>query len=171
MQKVLIVGSPGAGKSVLARRLHAATGLPLHYLDCLWHRPDGGHVTAADFDRALAQVLAQQRWIVDGNYLRTLPVRLAACDTVLWLDPPVEVCLAGAAARIGRPRPDLPWVEQALDPEFAQYIRDFPAQQRPQLAALLAQRPAQVTLHRFAARADADRWLDALPAAPKGPAL
>ena len=113
-------------------------------------------------------MLAQQRWIVDGNYLRTLSVRLAACDTVLWLDPPVEVCLAGAAARIGRPRPDLPWVEQALDPEFAQYIRDFPAQQRPQLAALLAQRPAQVTLHRFAARADADRWLDALPAAPKG---
>ena len=83
MQKVLIVGSPGAGKSVLARRLHAATGLPLHYLDCLWHRPDGGHVTAAEFDRALAQVLAQQRWIVDGNYLRTLPVRLAACDAVV----------------------------------------------------------------------------------------
>ena len=91
MQKVLIVGSPGAGKSVLARRLHAATGLPLHYLDCLWHRPDGGHVTAAEFDRALAQVLAQQHWIVgvimtsgpDGRpssepYVRTS----AACQRV-----------------------------------------------------------------------------------------
>ena len=95
MQKVLIVGSPGAGKSVLARRLHAATGLPLHYLDCLWHRPDGGHVSAAEFDRALAQVLAQQRWIVDGNYLRTLERRLQACDTVFFLDYPLALCLAG----------------------------------------------------------------------------
>lgn len=80
MQKVLIVGSPGAGKSVLARRLHAATGLPLHYLDCLWHRPDGSHVSAAEFDRALAQVLVQQRWIVDGNYLRTLPATPKGAD-------------------------------------------------------------------------------------------
>ena len=44
-QKALVIGSPGAGKSTFARRLRDASGLPLHYLDMLWHRPDGTNVS------------------------------------------------------------------------------------------------------------------------------
>lgn len=138
MQKVLILGCPGAGKSTFARRLHAVTGLPLHYLDRLWHRPDRTTAAPEDFDRALAQILAGDRWIVDGNYLRTLERRLQACDTVFFLDYPLALCLAGVQARLGVPREDLPWVETVLDEEFRQEILDFPTVQRPQVLRLLA---------------------------------
>ena len=59
MQKVLVTGCPGAGKSPIARRLQGLTGLPLYYLDRLWHRPDRTNVTREAFDRGLAQWLAR----------------------------------------------------------------------------------------------------------------
>ena len=142
MQKVLILGCPGAGKSTFARRLHAVTGLPLHYLDRLWHRPDRSTAAPEDFDRALAQILAQDRWIVDGNYLRTLPRRLARCDAVVLLDYPRRVCLFRALRRIltwrGRTRPDMAaGCPERLDGEFVRWIWEFHRTQRPQVLELL----------------------------------
>ena len=50
MKRVLIVGCPGSGKSTLARALRDRTGLPLYYLDQIWHRPDGTHISPEAFD-------------------------------------------------------------------------------------------------------------------------
>lgn len=164
MARVLIIGSPGAGKSTLARGLRDALGLPLVYLDTIWHKPDGTNVTHAEFDARLAKALAGECWIIDGNYLRTLERRLERCDTVIFLDLPVEVCLAGAAVRIGQPREDLPWQEDALDPEFADYIRRFPTEQRPEIVEMLAgwhNRRRIVTLH---SHTEADAFLARLSA-------
>ena len=119
MEKILVIGSPGAGKSTFARRLrdetgiplHYLEGIPLHYLDLLWHRPDRTNVAREEFDMRLAQILEMDRWIIDGNYLRTLEMRIRACDTVFLLDYPMKVCLAGAEERIGKKREDLPWIE------------------------------------------------------------
>ena len=137
MQKVLVIGCPGAGKSTFARALRDATGLPLCYLDMLWHKPDRTNVTPEAFDRALAEWLARPAWIIDGNYSRTLPTRLAACDTVFFLDYPLNVCLAGAEGRIGQVREDMPWVETEWDPEFRQYILDFGRDQCPRMLRLV----------------------------------
>ena len=114
MQKILVIGCPGAGKSTFARSLRDRTGLPLVYLDCLWHRPDGTHVTQEAFDGALQAQLARPQWIIDGNYLRTMEPRMAACDTIFLMDYPLEVCLAGAQSRVGTRHEDLPWVEEEL---------------------------------------------------------
>ncbi len=146
MKKILIIGCPGAGKSTLARWLSAKTGLPLYHLDMIWHRPDRTTVTREEFDEKLAEILAGERWIIDGNYSRTLPRRLAAADAVLFLDLPVEACLAGATARIGKPRPDLPWQEQELDPDFRQWIIDFPKDKLPRIYALLEDTGVPVTV-------------------------
>ena len=139
MQKVLVIGCPGAGKSTFARALRDRTGLPLHYLDCLWHRPDGSHVTPEAFDAALTAVMDGPAWIIDGNYLRTMEPRMASCDTIFLLDYPLEVCLAGAQSRVGVRHEDLPWVETEFDPEFRQWIEEFPQTQLPQIYALLSQ--------------------------------
>ena len=93
MERVLIVGCPGGGKSTFARALRDRTGLSLHYLDRIWHRADGSHLSREEFDRRLAELLAGDRWILDGNYLRTLEPRLARCDTVFFLDYPPALCL------------------------------------------------------------------------------
>ncbi|MGN1108949.1 MAG: adenylate kinase, partial [Oscillospiraceae bacterium] len=118
MKKVIVIGSPGAGKSTFARRLRDVSGLPLYYLDMIWHKPDGTNVSEEEFDRELREILSRERWLIDGNYQRTLEERLKLCDTVFLLDFPVEVCLAGAQSRIGKKREDLPWTETEFDPEF-----------------------------------------------------
>ncbi len=159
MERVLVIGCPGAGKSTFARALQALTGLPLYYLDRIWHCPDGSHITQEAFDGRLEQLLAQPSWIIDGNYLRTLAPRLARCDTVFLLDYPLAACLAGAQARIGKARPDLPWLESTFDPAFRQWILDFPTMQLPRIYALLERYKADKRIILFHSRGEADEWL------------
>ena len=162
MQRVLVVGSPGAGKSTFARGLRDKTGLPLFYLDRLWHRPDRTTVSQQAFDEALQKVLQQDRWIIDGNYRRTLDARLPRCDTVFLLDIPMEQCLAGVEARIGQAREDMPWTETEFDPEFRQWIEDFPKGPLPDLYRRLAQ--WEGTLVVFHTRREADAYLQDIAA-------
>ena len=157
MRRVAIIGSPGSGKSTLARRLRDLSGLPLHYLDMLWHLPDGDHVTRAAFDAAHAELVSQERWIMDGTYLRTLPERIEHADAIVLLDLPLETCLEGIRARIGTTREDLPWQEAELDPEFADYVRRFPDEQLPRIREILGARPQGCRLIELRSREDVER--------------
>lgn len=158
MERVIVIGSPGAGKSTFARRLRDERGPPLTYLDMIWHLPNGENVAREEFDARLDAALKGERWVIDGNYLRTLERRLERSDTVFFFDLPVETCLAGARSRIGRPREDLPWVERELDPAFADYIARFPREQRPAILAALGARPARVRLVTFRSHEEADAF-------------
>ena len=126
MKRVLVIGSPGAGKSTFARNLRDKTGLPLYHLDNIWHKPDRTTISREEFDERLAAILAKDSWIIDGNYSRTLELRLQYCDTVFLLDYPLEVCLAGVSDRIGKKRDDIPWTEHEFDEELRQFIVEFP---------------------------------------------
>ena len=137
MEKIMVIGSPGAGKSTFSRKLRDVTGLPLYYLDTIWHKPDRTNISREEFDEKLMDIVKEDRWIIDGNYQRTLKKRLERCDTVFFLDYPLEACLEGAAARIGKKREDLPWLETELDEEFRQYIIDFSRDQLPEIYSLL----------------------------------
>ena len=159
MERAIVIGCPGAGKSTFARALRDASGLPLYYLDRIWHRPDGTNVSRSEFDAQLEQILHQERWIIDGNYQRTLEPRLLRCDTVFLLDYPLSVCLEGAASRIGTVREDLPWVEQEFDPEFRQWIEEFPQTQLPRIYALLEQFGSGKQISVFHSRREAALWM------------
>lgn len=135
--KAIVIGSPGAGKSTFSRKLRDMTGLPLYHLDMIWHRPNQTTVSKQEFDERLREILAKDCWIIDGNYSRTLELRLQYCDTVFLLDFPLETCLAGAESRIGKAREDLPWLETEFDPEFRQFILDFPKESLPRIYRLL----------------------------------
>lgn len=137
MEKVIVIGCPGSGKSYFSRRLRDGTGLPLHYLDQIWHKADRTNISREEFDKKLEDILSNEQWIIDGNYARTLELRLKACDTVFLLDLPLEVCLRSAESRIGEKREDLPWVEEEFDEEFHQFIIDFPQDTLPEIYHLL----------------------------------
>ncbi len=158
MRKIMIIGCPGAGKSTFARKLRDKTGLPLYYLDMLWHKPDKTTVLRQEFDAALAEIINKDEWIIDGNYGRTLEVRLAACDKIFLFDLPTEVCLQGAEARIGTKREDMPWVETEFDPEFKSWIENFKADEMPHVYAKLEKyKNKDITV--FHSRSEADEYL------------
>ena len=131
MKKVMIIGCAGAGKSTFARKLRDKTNLPLYYLDMIWHKPDKTNISREEFDEKLQEIIQREEWIIDGNYGRTLEIRMKACDTVFLLDYPLDVCLEGAHARIGKEREDMPWQATEIDEEFVQWIKDFPKNEMP----------------------------------------
>ncbi len=159
MKRVMVIGCPGAGKSTFSRKLQEKTGLPLYYLDMIWHRPDRTNVSREEFDERLGEITRRDQWILDGNYLRTMKVRLEASDTVFLLDYPLEVCLEGAVSRIGKRREDLPWVETELDPEFRQWILDFQKDQMPEIRRLLEQYGVGREVNVFCSREEGEMYL------------
>ena len=160
-QKVIIIGCPGSGKSTFARALRDLTGLPLCHLDMLYWNKDKTTVSREVFDERLQAVLEQEKWIIDGNFSRTMEKRLNACDKVFFLDLPSEVCLESVRGRIGTQRTDLPWLETEEDAEFMDYIRSFPIEQKPTILALLQKFP-QLSVTVFSSREETELYLKAL---------
>lgn len=136
MKKVIVIGCPGSGKSTFARALQEKTGIPLYHLDMLYWNADRTVVEKAVFLSRLAAVMAEEAWIIDGNYASTMEQRMAACDTVIFLDYPVEVCLDGIRARRGKPRSDMPWIEAEEDAEFTLFVKNYKEQQKPAVLEL-----------------------------------
>lgn len=165
MQRVLVIGSPGAGKSTLSHLLAQRTGLPLHHLDRIFWLP-GWIERDRDEGRAeLALVLAQDRWIIDGNYGSTMPMRIARADTVVWLDYPTMLCLGRALRRWwiyrGTSRPDMTeGCPERLDAEFVLYILNFRRAWRQRNASALAGFGGMVM--RFRSPAETTAWLDTI---------
>lgn len=160
MKKAIVTGCPGSGKSTFARKLRDVTGLPLYYLDMIWHLPDKTNVTRDEFDARLAEIIARDAWIIDGNYNRTLEVRIRACDTVFLFDLPTDVCIEGVRHRIGNAREDMPWIEKEFDPEFYEWIVNFRRDSLPREYELLEQYGAGKNIVIFRTRGEADAWIE-----------
>ena len=160
--KIIVIGSPGAGKSTFSRKLRDITGLPLYYLDMLWHKPDKTNISEEKFDEELNRIILGDRWIIDGNYNRTLETRLKRCDTVFLMDFPLDVCITGAMSRIGKRREDMPWIENEFDEEFKQAIVDFPSTQLPQIYELLSRYKTDRNIIIFKSRKESENYLRSL---------
>ena len=159
MNKIIIIGCPGAGKSTFSRELQKKTKLPLFHLDMLFWNEDKTHVAREVFDKKLSDILIQSHWIVDGNYGRTLERRLKVCDTVFLFDLAVDDCLSGVKARIGKPRDDMSWIEQELDEEFKNWIIDFPKNELPNIYSLL-KKYSDINVVIFKSRQQINDYLD-----------
>ena len=159
MKKIIVIGCPGSGKSTFARALHQKTGIPLYHLDRMFWNADKTTVERSVFLARLHAVLEKDTWIVDGNYASTMELRLAACDTVFFLDYPLDVCLDGIRARRGKPRSDMPWVEVEEDAEFTLFVRSFAERERPKILALL-EKYSDKTVFVFSDRRKADAFLN-----------
>lgn len=139
MRKILIIGCCGAGKSTLSKQLSQQLDLPLYHLDQLWWRPGWKHIERDEFDRQLHEILLRSAWIIDGNFLRTLPERLRYADTVIFLDYSCKRCLWQTVKRfLFRNRQDkLPGCAEQLDVDFIRFVWNFRQTVRPQILTSL----------------------------------
>ena len=161
MKKIIIIGCPGSGKSTLARKLAHILDLSLVHLDMLNWKEDRTVVERTVFLARLQKALAQDSWIIDGNYGSTLEMRFAACDTVIFLDYPLDICLTGIKERLGTARPDMPWVESEMDEEFLDFVKTFSETNRPIILELL-KKYSEKTCLIFKNRAEADCFLETM---------
>lgn len=142
MERILIIGCGGAGKSTLARQLGEKLGLPVVHLDKLFWKPGWVEMPGDEFDELLRQEMAKEKWIMDGNFNRTLPERIKHCDTIIYLDFSRLACLMGVLKRIvttyGTVRPDMgEGCPERIDLEFLKWVWNYNQNKREKNYRLL----------------------------------
>jgi adenylate kinase family enzyme len=144
MRRVLVIGICGAGKSTFSQVLAARTGLPLVHLDKEFWRPGWTETPRPEWRTRVAELVAGERWIMDGNYAGSLDLRLPRADSVVWFDYPTLRSMRRVLWRIatayGKVRTDMaPGCPEQLDPQFLHYIWTFNTRKRPLIVAALAE--------------------------------
>ncbi len=143
MNRVLIIGPCGSGKSTLARQLAPLMSLPLVHMDQLGWQAGWVETDKTELNQRLAEVVAQNEWLIEGNYGSTLGPRLERADTVIYLDFPIRLCLWRLLRRIvthrGQSRPDMPeGCPERFDAAFFWYVINWNSGPRPRTEARLA---------------------------------
>ena len=158
MHKAIIIGPSGSGKSTFSEMLHNATGLPLYHLDNIWWNADITHISRPEFDLKLSDLLYRDSWIIDGDYSRTYEPRIAACDTIFFLDFDINICMEGLTQRLGKHRQDMPWIDYELDQELVARVQKYETENKPVLLSLFEKYPEKRVII-FKTRNEAEDWI------------
>jgi adenylate kinase family enzyme len=164
----MVIGSGGAGKSAFSLDLAWRTGLPVIHLDREYWQPGWQHMPEPEWEARVAALVQRERWIIDGNYGGTMPLRLAAADTIIFLDIPRLVCEWAVITRWllyrRRSRPDMaPGLNDKLDLAFLRWIWGYPNTRRPGILRQLADLPPTTRVVRLTSRTTMRGFLDGVP--------
>jgi adenylate kinase family enzyme len=138
MRRVLVIGSPGAGKSTLSARLATKLGVPVHFLDRYHWLPGWKYRDTASAREIVGALADTPEWVMDGNFSDTFDLRMPRADSLVWLDYPRATCIRRILMRTirdyGQSKPDLPdGCPEGLDVNVLHFAWNFPTQQRPQI--------------------------------------
>lgn len=169
MQRVLVIGSGGAGKSTVSAQIGSRLGLPVIHLDACYWKPGWVEPSAEEWEGTVRRLLRQETWVMDGNYGGTLDLRLAAADTVVFLDLPRLLCLWRVVRRRvhhrRRTRPDMtPGCPERLNRGFLEWIWTYPRTRRPAVLARLQAVAHDKRIVVLRSRNEVRRFLGSLPA-------
>jgi adenylate kinase family enzyme len=162
MQKVAVVGCGGSGKSYLSRRLGRILDAPVTHLDAVYFDQAWHTLPMETFAAAQRDLVARPRWVIDGNYHSTLPIRLEACDTVVFMDVSTPAALWGVLGRQLRYGAGHRGngVHNRLTWSVISYVATYRSRMRPRVMARIDEYAAgRATVIRLNSRRQARRWL------------
>lgn len=161
MQRIAVLGAGGAGKTVLSRQFGQLLGLPVTHLDQLRYDADWNRIDEDMFVAAQRRLVAEPRWVIDGNSLASLAIRAAAADTIIVLDPHPLVCLAGIASRRLRYRGGrhADGVYDRITVEFLRYVLSYRRRHLPRVLAAAREHGGHAALIHLTSRRAAGRLI------------
>lgn len=164
MRRILVIGSGGAGKSTFARRLGGLLGLEVIHLDALYWSAGWVETPKEVWRERVGELVRREAWVMDGNYSGTLELRLAACDTVVFLDLPRAACVWGILKRAfiyrRAVRPDMArGCPERVTADFLRWVWNYPARARPKVLKLLAEHAGGRRVVRLRTRAEVEEFL------------
>ncbi len=146
MNRIVVIGSGGSGKSHLARALGAATAIPVTHLDSLYYDHQWQPLPAERFAQLQHELTAQLGWIIDGNYASTLSW------TCLW-------GILQRRLRHGAGQHDRLGVYNRITWSFLRYIVGYRRRMRPRVQRLLAEHAGHAEVVVLRSRRAAARYL------------
>jgi adenylate kinase family enzyme len=164
MRKVLVIGSGGAGKSTLARRLSQILNIEVIHLDSLYWSQGWVETPKNRWKERVEELINQDSWIMDGNYSGTLELRLKACDTVIFLDIARPICLWRLFNRRmsyrKRSRPDMAeGCPERLNLEFIAWVWSYRKRTRPKIVKMLKESSGGKKVIWLRSKADVEKFL------------
>ncbi|PKR77049.1 AAA family ATPase [Halalkalibacillus sediminis] len=166
MKRIIVLGSSGAGKSQLSRRLGKLMNTEVFHLDSFFWQPGWKAINKDEFINAQMKIVEEDQWIIDGTYLSTLDIRYEKADTIIFLEYPRVKCLYRAISRFlkyrGRKRPDMgKGCPEKIDMEFLKYIWDFPKKNGRKIKAKLSEEEKRTVIH-LTSQKETDEFLSNL---------
>lgn len=169
VERALVIGCAGSGKSTLAAQLAPRLALPVIHLDALFWQPGWVPTAPPEWDAVVAALAAEPRWLIEGDYGRTLPLRLARADLVVWLDLATGTCLwrvlRRALWRRDVVRPDMAaGCPERLDWGLLRWVAGYRRRRRPSIVHWRSDAPVHQIWVTLTSTAAVSHWLAALNA-------
>ena len=162
MNRILVIGCPGAGKTYFAKALSKLIDIPVVHMDNLYWNKDRTSVSKDELENKLLPYLKEEKWIIDGNYHETLKQRLEYATDVFFLNMPRETCIEGILERIDQPRDDIPWIETKKDAiELIEWTIDYESRTKEDEERLL-KKYKKVNVHILHSREEVNNYLNSL---------
>jgi adenylate kinase family enzyme len=89
MERIVVIGTTGSGKTTLAQQISSQLNIPHIELDALYWNPNWSESTTEVFYSRVNKALSGDRWVVDGNYSKVRNLIWSKADTLVWLDLPL----------------------------------------------------------------------------------
>jgi adenylate kinase family enzyme len=86
LKKINVIGTSGSGKSEFSQELADALKIPYIEMDKIFWEPNWQQPSDEKFFKNLEAALNGGKWVLDGNYTRTIPIKWKNVETVVWLD-------------------------------------------------------------------------------------
>lgn len=153
MQRVMIIGGSGSGKSTFAIKLGEQTGLPVIHIDRIYWKPGWVERERDEVEKLIRQATSAESWIFEGNHSKSFEERLQRADTLIFLDVPTWLrfwrVISRTLRHYGKSRPDMgSQCPERFDLEFLKFVLDFEKRgSRKRMLSLLETAPSRVKVH------------------------